>query len=137
MVRNRFTCDPSMEVSAARLRRVARDHDRAFAARLPALAGVEMQYRWGGRLGLSWNGVPASGEVEEGLFAACCQNGLGTAKGTLLGMVTAELAAGQPSALCDEVMALEPPCRLPPAPLTYLGANAVMRWGEWKAGREF
>lgn len=136
VVRNRFTCDPSMTVSAARLRRVARDHDRAFAARFPALAGVDMQYRWGGRLCLSWNGVPASGEVEEGLFAACCQNGLGTAKGTLLGMVTAELATGQPSALCAEVMAQEPPRRLPPAPLTYLGANAVMRWGEWKAGRE-
>jgi len=137
VVRNRFTCDPSMEVSAARIARVARDHDRAFAARFPMLGGVAMEYRWGGRLCLSRNGVPASGEVAPDLYAACCQNGLGAAKGTLLGMVTAELAAGSPSALCDEVMAHDPPRRLPPAPLTYLGANAVMRWGEWKAGREF
>jgi len=137
VVRNRFTCDPSMKVGAARIARVARDHDRAFAARFPMLGGVAMEYRWGGRLCLSRNGVPASGEVAPGLYAACCQNGLGAAKGTLLGMVTAELAAGRPSALCDEVMALDPPRRLPPAPLTFLGANAVMRWGEWKAGREF
>ncbi|WP_397543803.1 FAD-dependent oxidoreductase [Roseovarius salis] len=136
VVRNRFTCDPSMQVSAARIARVARSHDTAFAARFPSLTGVEMEYRWGGRLCLSWNGVPAMGEVEDGLYSACCQNGLGTAKGTMLGMVTAELASGHRSALLDEVMAQDPPKRLPPGPATFIGANAIMRWGEFKAGRE-
>jgi hypothetical protein len=28
------------------------------------------------------------------------------------------------------------PAKLPPEPLAYFGANAVMRWGEFKAGRE-
>ena len=136
VIRNRFTCDPSMEVSAARIARVGRDHDRAFAARFPMLDGVGMEYRWGGRLCLSWNNVPALGEIEEGLFSACCQNGLGTAKGTLHGMLMAELASGHGSALLDMVMAQDTPKRLPPRPLTFLGANAVMRWGEMKAGRE-
>ncbi|WP_101067188.1 NAD(P)/FAD-dependent oxidoreductase [Roseovarius salinarum] len=136
VVRNRFTCDPAMEVSEARIARVGRAHDRAFAARFPMLDGVEMQYRWGGRLCLSRNGVPALGEVEEGLFSACCQNGLGTAKGTLHGMLTADLASGRGSALLDEVMAQPAPKPLPPRPLTWLGANAVMRWGEFRAGRE-
>jgi len=136
VIRNRFTCDPSMEVSAARIARTGRDHDRAFAARFPMLGSVGMEYRWGGRLCRSRNGVPAMGELDEGLFAACCQNGLGAAKGTMLGMVTAELAAGRRSALLDEVLALDPPKPLPPAPLTFLGANALVRWGEMKAGRE-
>ena len=136
VIRNRFTCDPSMQVGAARLARICRDHDRAFAARFPMLSGVGMEYRWGGRLCLSRNGVPALGEVEEGLFSACCQNGLGTAKGTMLGMLAADMACGQGSDLLDEVLALDPPCRLPPMPLTWLGANAVMRWGEMRAGRE-
>lgn len=136
VIRNRFTCDPSMEVSAARIARVGRDHDKAFAARFPMLKGVEMAYRWGGRLCLSWNGVPAMGEVETGLFSACCQNGLGTAKGTMLGMVTADLAVGNHTDLLADVLSLDAPKRLPPAPLTFLGANAVMRWGEMKAGRE-
>ena len=136
VIRNRFTCDPSMEVSAARIARVGRDHDRAFAARFPTLKGVGMEYRWGGRLCLSWNSVPATGEVETGLYFACCQNGLGTAKGTMLGMVTADLAAGHRTELLAEVLALDPPKRLPPGPVTYLGANAVIRWGEMKAGRE-
>ncbi len=136
VIRNRFTCDPSMEVSAARIARVGLDHDRAFAARFPGLKNVGMEYRWGGRLCLSWNSVPAMGEVDEGLFSACCQNGLGTAKGTMLGKVTAELASGHGSQLLDEMQALDAPKRLPPAPITFLGANATIRWSERRAGRE-
>ena len=85
---------------------------------------------------LSWNNVPALGEVEDGLFLACCQNGLGTAKGTLHGMLMAELASGVGSELLDEVMAQDAPRRLPPEPFACLGANAVLRWCEMKAGRE-
>ncbi len=136
VVRNRFTYDPGMEVSDARLQAVAHDHDRSFRARFPMLAGVAMEYRWGGRLCLSWNGVPAFGEIEEGLFSACCQNGLGTSKGTLSGMLAAELAAKGNSPLVAKMLACDAPKRLPPEPLAWLGANARMRWGEWKAGRE-
>jgi glycine/D-amino acid oxidase-like deaminating enzyme len=136
VVRNRFTCDPSMEVGPSRIARVARDHDRAFGARFPALSGVEMAYRWGGRLCLSRNDVPAFGEVDDGLFAACCQNGLGTAKGTLAGMLAADLAAGRRSDLLDRMVAGPAPQRLPPPPFARIGATAVIRWGEFRAGGE-
>ncbi len=136
IVRNRFTCDPSMEVNNARIDRVARDHNRAFSRRFPMLAGVEMEYRWGGRLCLSRNGVAAFGEVDEGLYSACCQNGLGTAKGTTLGMAAADLASGKRSWIVDHFLAEDAPVKLPPQPFTALGANAVMRWGEFLAGRE-
>ncbi len=136
VVRNRFTYDPSMQVSKARVARMARDHDKGFAARFPMLGEVDMEYRWSGRLCLSRNSVPALGEVEEGLYSACCQNGLGTAKGTLHGMLMAELASEQGSDLLDSVMDQPAPQRLPPAPIAYLGANAVLRWSEFKAGRE-
>jgi glycine/D-amino acid oxidase-like deaminating enzyme len=136
VIRNRFTCDPSMEVSEARIRAVGIDHDRAFAARFPMLNGVGMEYRWGGRLCLSWNNVQALAEPEPGLLTACCQNGLGTAKGTLIGKLAAEWASGHGSDLLNEMLGQDAPRKLPPAPLTWLGANAVMRWGERKAGRE-
>jgi len=128
VIRNRFTCDPSMEVPPARIARVARDHDRAFAARFPMLSGVSMDYRWGGRLCLSRNGATAFGEIEEGLFSACCQNGLGTAKGTAHGKLAAELASGETSDLLGQVLAGPTPGRLPPEPVAALGANALMRW---------
>ncbi len=136
VMRNRVTYDPSLKISEARVAKMGRSHDRALAARFPQLAGVEMEYRWGGRLCLSWNGAPALGEVEEGLFSACCQNGLGTARGTLHGMAMAELASGQRSEIVEHVMAQGKPSRLPPLPFTYVGANATMKWGEWKAGAE-
>lgn len=136
VIRNRFTYDPSMEVSDRRITSVGRDHDKAFAARFPMLNGVEMQYRWGGRLCLSRNDAPAFGEVDEGLFSAVCQNGLGVAKGTLAGMAAAELISGVGGDAADFLSAEATPEKLPPEPLSYIGANAVMRWGEWKAGRE-
>ncbi|NNK77481.1 MAG: FAD-binding oxidoreductase [Litoreibacter sp.] len=137
IIRNRFTYDPMMQVSDRRISRVAQDHDRAFAARFPMLSGVGMEYRWGGMLCLSRNAVPAFGERDKGLFLACCQNGLGTAKGTLSGMLAAELASGHNSKMLRQFMAAEDPERLPPEPLTWIGANATMRWGEMRAGKEF
>ncbi len=137
VIRNRFTFDPSMEVDEARLRNVGRDHDRSFAARFPMLGGVGMEYRWGGRLCLSLNDVQVVREVEEGLFAACCQNGLGTVRGTLAGILAADLATGATSPALDRMSAADAPRRLPPEPLASLGANLRLRWGARRAGREF
>ena len=136
VIRNRFTYDPSMIVGDDRLRKVARNHDRSFAARFPMLEDVAMQYRWGGRLCLARNGTPAFGEVEENLFAACCQNGLGTTKGTLAGMLAAELATRTNNPMVAEMQAFDEPERLPPEPFAWLGINAIMRWKERSAGPE-
>jgi len=136
IVRNRATFDPSLEVSDARIRQVARTHDQSFRDRFPMLNDVSMAYSWGGRLCLSRNNVPAFGEIDNGLFAACCQNGLGTAKGTIAGKLAAELASGASSSLLDDIQADDEPQRLPPAPFASIGANAIMRWGEWRAGKE-
>ncbi|WP_120499935.1 FAD-binding oxidoreductase [Roseovarius sp. EL26] len=136
IMRNRFTCDPNLSVPEGRVEKMGRSHDKSFQARFPMLSGVEMEHRWGGRLCLSWNSVPALGEVDEGMFSACCQNGLGVAKGTLHGMLMAEMASDHKSDLLDQVMSQDAPKRLPPKPLTFLGANVTMRWGEFKAGRE-
>ena len=136
VIRNRFTFDPSMEVSDRRIARVGQDHDRSFAARFPMLRGVEMAHRWGGRLCLSRNGVNVVEELEPGLFVACCQNGLGTVRGTLTGMLAAELATGTRSDRLDRALAADAPTRLPPEPIARLGANAVLKWQERRAGAE-
>lgn len=136
IIRNRATLDPSLQVSDARIKAVGRTHDKSFAARFPMLKNVGMEYRWGGRLCLSRNNVAAFGQLDEGLFSACCQNGLGTTKGTLHGMLAAEQASGLKSDLLDYVLSAEAPAKLPPKLFTWLGANAVMRWGELKAGRD-
>ncbi len=136
VVRSRFTYDPSMEVSENRIRGVAREHEAAFAARFPMLDGVTMEYCWGGRLCLSRNNVPAFGEVADGVFSAVCQNGLGTAKGTLAGMAAAELATATQSRRVETMQAFDEPSRLPPEPFMYIGANAYLQWHQFRARGE-
>jgi len=137
MIRHRLNCDPGLEINPRQARSIERDHDKAFCARFPMLEGVEMQYRWGGRLCRSTNHVQVIGQLDEGLYSACCQNGLGTAKGTLAGILAAELAMGVPSSALDRALNADMPKRLPPKFLTKIGANLRIRTGELRAGSEF
>ena len=136
VIRNRWTYDPSMEVSEGRIATFRHDHERAFRRRFPMLDDVEMTHSWGGRLCLSRNSVPAFGEVESGFFSACCQNGLGTAKGTLAGIGAVELATRSNSPIVQDMLSYDAPQKLPPAPIAKLGATLVLKWREWKAGAE-
>ena len=86
---------------------------------------VEMEYRWGGRLCLSWNGVPVFGEIEDGLFAACCQNGVGVSKGTLSGILAAEYASGFQNNYIEDYLNEEQPTRLPPEPIGHYGCYCL------------
>ncbi|MBB5223860.1 glycine/D-amino acid oxidase-like deaminating enzyme [Amaricoccus macauensis] len=136
VIRTRFTYDPSLEVSEARVAATAAKQRRSFDARFPDLAGLGFEYSWAGRLCLSLNSVPAFGEVDEGLFSACCCNGLGSVKSTLAGKMAAELATGTRSVDLDTYKDRPAPRRLPPEPIATIGARARIRWQEMQAGRE-
>lgn len=130
------TFEPDMEASAAALHRTARVHREKFAERFPQLAGVPMEHSWAGHLCLTRNGVSVARQLDEGLFSACVCNGLGTARSTLTGIAAAELASGTESAVTRHFTAETEPSRLPPRPFSTIGANAYLRWKEWRAGRE-
>lgn len=136
VIRTKYTYETSITVSQRRLAKMAEEHRRALDARFPGLSGVPFQHSWAGRICLSLNHVPAFGEIEQGLYSACCENGLGTVKSTLAGMMAAELATGTTSRQLDEYMDHPEPSRLPPEPLAWLGINGVIRLQEWRAGRE-
>ncbi|MEM0949645.1 MAG: FAD-binding oxidoreductase [Pseudomonadota bacterium] len=136
VVRARFTYDPSMEVSDDRVKSVGAIHDTKFRDRFPMLSGVGMEFRWAGHLCLSWNGVPAFGEVDDGVISAVCQNGLGTVQGTLAGMAAAETALECHGDAAAAFTGHPAPRKLPPEPLAWIGANATLRWKEWRAGSE-
>lgn len=136
VIRTRFTYDPSLSVSDRRLAKVVAEQRQSFDARFPHLASVPFEFSWAGRVCLSLNHVPAFGEIEEGLFSACCENGLGTVKSTLAGVMAVDLATGTKSSMLDEFGTQPAPQRLPPPPLAYVGINSVIRWQELRAGRE-
>ena len=136
IVRNGATYDAKMHSSSSKMDAVAKAHKDSFNARFPMLNKVEMEYCWDGRLCLSLNNVFALGELEDGLYSACCQNGLGTAKGTVAGIIAAEAAVGSAETLLPDYKKEAEPKKLPPAPLMWLGANSVMKWKAFRAGKE-
>ncbi len=136
IIRNRASYDPSMTINEARLKDVSATHDRSFSVRFPMLDDVQMEYRWGGRLCMARNGGTVFGEIAPGVYSACCQNGLGTARGTIGGKLVAELASGHESTLLDAMQREPKPDRLPPKVLAKIGATLQIRWGEHRAGRE-
>jgi glycine/D-amino acid oxidase-like deaminating enzyme len=137
IIRNRCTYEASLSLPADRLQAITGDHLRSFYARFPMLADVEMEYCWSGRLCLSRNEVWALGELQPGLFGACCQNGLGTTRGTIAGIVAAESASANcGQSLVPDYRPQEMPSRLFPEPFMTLGARGLIRFKEWRAGRE-
>ncbi len=137
VIRNRCTYEASLRLPADRLRQIAADHRRTFDARFPMLQRVEIEYCWSGRLCLSRNDVWALGELQAGLYSACCQNGLGTTRGILAGIVAAEMASGKSAlSLLPDFPRQPQPRRLFPEPFMTLGARATIKLKEWRAGRE-
>jgi glycine/D-amino acid oxidase-like deaminating enzyme len=136
VIRTRFTFDPDLQVSEARVAKIAAEQRRSLDARFPRLKDLPIEFSWSGRLCLSLNHVPAFGEIEDNLYSACCENGLGTVKSTLAGVLAAELAAGVGSPRLDRFLALPKPKHLPPAPLAWVGINSAIRFQELRAGRE-
>ena len=136
LVRNRWSYNPSMEVSDSFMSSAATSHNESFKARFPKLNKVSMEYSWGGRLCLSLNNVFAQGEVDEGIYSACCQNGLGTAKGTAIGIITAEKITGTINSLVPDFVDEEAPKKMMPKPFMWFGVNSYMRWKELMAGKE-
>lgn len=115
------------------LQRAARVMQNKFDKRFPQLAGMKMEHRWAGHLCLSRNGVAVARQIDDGVFSACVQNGLGTARGTLTGICAADRACGIDSALTRHFGAEATPTRLPPQPIRDPVANTLLRWREWKA----
>ena len=125
-----------METSTGAVARAGRVHDKKFVQRFPMLADLNMEHRWAGLLCLSKNGAPAFGELDKGVYAACCQNGLGIARGTLQGIGIADLVANGGSDISAHFMAQPAPQKLPPEPLASIGANGYLKWKEWRSGAE-
>jgi glycine/D-amino acid oxidase-like deaminating enzyme len=135
-IRNSFTYNPGVSTSANQLARVRAAHWRSFERRFPMLAGVELEYTWGGALCLSRNGGTPFGELTPGVFSAVCQNGLGLTRGTISGKLIAEYALGVESELLKIMLNQPKPVANPPEPLLGLGIRSTLAWKEWKAGNE-
>ena len=127
------TLRPGQRVGPGEVAAAARVMQKKFDARFPKLAGMRMEYAWAGHLCLTRNDVSVMGKLDDGLFSACAQNGLGTTRGTLTGIGAAELAVGQTSSITEFFQAMDEPTKLPPRIAQDIAGNAYLKWKTWKA----
>lgn len=126
LIRNTVHYTGSLQVSDAYRCAVREIHRRAFRARFPMLALVDLEYTWGGVMGMSVNGAHFCGPLDDNLFAAAGCNGVGVALGTISGTLLADRAVGADSELLSDMQALPRPAWIPPEPFLGIGVRATL-----------
>jgi len=136
LIRQNIEFCPGMRRSHEQRRRVHRDHKRLFDQRFPMLPRVEMEFTWTGFVCLARNGSPGFGKVAANVYAAVCQNAMGVTKGTIGGILAADMACGVDNELIGYMESLGTPDRLPPRPLLDIGVRSKLAWELWRARAE-
>jgi glycine/D-amino acid oxidase-like deaminating enzyme len=132
LIRQHIDYWPSLRATAADTARIRRDHERAFAARFPMLPQVTLEHSWVGYVCLSRNHAPGFGRVAPNIWAAVCQNAVGVTKGTIGGLLAADMACGIDNPLIADMASLGTPGKLPPRPFLDLGVVAREKWELWR-----
>lgn len=120
--------NPRLRESRAYREALAKRHKEMFDERFPMLSGVNMEYTWGGYVSFSTNGAPGFGKVADRVYSAVCQNAIGVTKGTIGGLLAADMACGVDNELIGYMQSLGEPARLPPRPFLDIGVRARTFW---------
>lgn len=116
---------------------IREDHRKAFLARYPQLAQVPFTHTWGGVYAISRNFTNFFGQLDEGIYATACDNGVGAAWGTISGTLLAEMAVGATSQLLSDIRSVTGmPSRNPPEPFLGLGVRTRIRLAAWNSRSE-
>ena len=132
LIRYHIFYAPQHGVTERGLRRASRDHRRVLLARFPMLGDVTFDYTWAGYVCLSRNYAPGFGRVAPNIWTAVCQNAVGVTKGTIGGLLAADMACGEDNPLISEMEQLGKPQKLPPRPLTGLGVRLKTLYDRWR-----
>ncbi|WP_020656674.1 NAD(P)/FAD-dependent oxidoreductase [Massilia niastensis] len=117
--------------------KVRASHRAAFLARFPQLAEVPFSHTWGGVYAISRNFTNFFGELEDGVYATACDNGVGAAWGTISGTLMADMAVGADSQQLHDIRAVTGmPSRNPPEPFLGLGVRSRIRLAAWSSRSE-
>ncbi len=139
LIRNTYRHVPryGRSIDDATRAKIRGDHRQAFRARFPALADVPFTHTWGGVYAISRNFTNFFGQLDDGVFASACDNGVGAAWGTISGTLLADHAVGADSALLRDIRAVTGmPALNPPEPLLGLGVRSRIRLAAWNSRSE-
>lgn len=136
LMRQRFRYAPSFRRPAAEAAQSRADHEKLFKKRFPMLPDVRMEHTWRGFVCLSRNHAPAFGRLGPNVLGAVCQNAVGVTKGTIGGVLAADMACGEDNPLIADMESQGEPERLPPRPFLDLGVHARFAMEMWRGRRE-
>ncbi len=136
LIRQDFGYCPDQRVSAEAQVRARAGHERIFHERFPTLPKVTMEHTWTGFVCLSANHAPGFGQVAPNVWTAVCQNAVGVTKGTISGLLAADLACGIDNPLIADMQSLGTPSRLPPRPLLDIGVAVRNGYDMWRSRHE-
>lgn len=139
LIRNTYKHVPKYGASTndALRQRVRDAHRSAFLKRFPQLAAVPFSHTWGGVYAISRNFTNFFGELEKGVYASACDNGVGAAWGTISGTLLADLVSGVESTQLDDIRAVTGmPSLNPPEPFLGLGVRSRIRLAAWNSRSE-
>ncbi|PRA26231.1 NAD(P)/FAD-dependent oxidoreductase [Pseudomonas poae] len=139
MIRNTYKHVPryGKSVSDNTRQEIRSGHRRALLARYPQLAHVDFTHTWGGVYAISRNFTNFFGELDDGVYATACDNGVGAAWGTISGTLLADRVVGAHSRRLQDIHAVTGmPSRNPPEPLLGLGVRSRIRLAAWNSRSE-
>ncbi len=103
-----------------------RAHEHAVRELYPQLSGLPLEYRWGGFVAMTRDGIPHLHEPAPGLLAGLGYNGRGVAMATSMGRLLAHRALGETSENLGFPVTAVRPIRL--HALSRMGARATIRY---------
>jgi glycine/D-amino acid oxidase-like deaminating enzyme len=103
-----------------------RAHEHAVRELYPALSALPLEYRWGGFVAMTRDGIPHLHEPAPGLLAGLGYNGRGIAMATAMGRLLARRALGEASESLGFPLTVVRPIRL--HALSRMGARATIRY---------
>lgn len=136
LIRNNIYFNPRMRETQAHRDKIAARHKQLFDERFPMLKAVNMEYTWAGYVCLSNNGAPGFGQIDNNIYSAICQNAIGVTKGTISGLLAADMACGVDNELIGFMQSMGEPSKLPPRPFLDIGVRTRTRMELWRARGE-
>ncbi|QBE61810.1 NAD(P)/FAD-dependent oxidoreductase [Pseudoduganella lutea] len=139
IIRNTYKHVPryGRSTSDAMREQVRAKHRAAFLARFPHLADVPFSHTWGGVYAISRNFTNFFGELDQGVYATACDNGVGAAWGTISGTLLADRAIGAGSEQLRDIEAVTGmPSRNPPEPFLGIGVRSRIQLAAWSSRSE-
>jgi|SRR5690625_2183696 len=116
---------------------IRKRHRKSLQKRFPELANLPFEHTWGGTGSLSLNHEPFFGEIAPGIYSAGCDQLVGAARGTLTGLMLADLIANKSTeelVIANSIFGS--PSKLPPKPVLRLAVPIRLQWNSFISRNE-